>query len=151
MLSLNPAYGEGHRCLGACLLALGQNGPALDALRQAVKVGEAYAWAVATLAAALAYLGDTDEAERMLADLEQRAIDDWISPMSRGLVHAALGRTDAAIAALERSIEEREPWVVGLAVEPAWDSIRGTPRFEALIAKIDFTSREQPRPALGAA
>jgi serine/threonine-protein kinase len=151
VLSLNPAYGEGYRCLGACLLALGRNGPALDALRQAVKVGEAYAWAVATLASALAYLGDTDEAERLLADLETRATDEWISPMSRGVVYAALGRTADALSTLEQSIEERDPWVVGIAVEPAWDSLRGTPPFEALIAKIDFTNHELSGRALGVA
>jgi serine/threonine-protein kinase len=151
VLMLNPSYAEGYRCLGACLLALGRTGPALDALRQAVKIGESYAWAVATLATSLASLGDTEEAERLLGELEARAREDWISPMSRGVVYAALGRFDDALAALEQSVDERECWVVGLAVEPAWDILRGHPRFEALIAKIDVTDRQQPSAALGVA
>ena len=151
VLMLNPSYAEGYRCLGACLLALGRTGPALDALRQAVKIGESYAWAVATLATSLASLGDTEEAERLLGELEARAREDWISPMSRGVVYAALGRFDDALAALEQSVDDRDCWVVGLAVEPAWDILRGHPRFEALIAKIDVTDRQQPSAALGVA
>ena len=142
VLSLNPVYAEGYRCLGSCLLALGRNGPAIDALRQAVKLGgSSNAWAVGNLAAALAYLGDTDEAERLLAGLEQRAADEWVSRMTIGVVYAALGRTDDAMAALERAFEERDCWVVALDVEPAWTALRGNPRFEALVAKVAIADR----------
>jgi serine/threonine-protein kinase len=139
VLSLNPAYGEGYRCLGASLLALGRTGPALDALRQAVKIGGSYAWAVANLASALAYLGNLDEAERLLAGLEERAREEWVSAMTLGVVYAALGRTDEAINAIERSIEDRDCWVVALGVEPAYDSLRGNPRFEALVDRVGIT------------
>jgi adenylate cyclase len=145
VLSLNPGYAEGYRCLGACLLALGRNGPAIDALRQAAKLaGGPNAWAVANLASALAYLGDTDEAERLLAELEQRARDEWVSPMTISVVYAALGRTDDAIAALEQAFEDRDCWVVSLDVEPAWSALRGNPRFEALVTRLGISDRPAP-------
>ncbi len=136
MLTINPVYAEGYRCLGSCLLALGQNEAAFDALRQAVKLGSSYAWAVANLAAAHAYVGDLDEAERLLHELERRGREEWISPLTLGVVYAALGRFDDAISCAERSVEERDCWCVGLAVEPAWASLRGNPRYEALIARV---------------
>ena len=140
MLSLNPVYAEGYRCLGSCLLALGRNGPAIDALRQSVKLGgTSNAWAVGTLAAALAYLGDTEEPERLLAELERRTEDQWVSRMTTGVVYSALGRTDDALTAIEQSFEERDCWVVGLGVEPAWTLLRGQPRFEAIVAKVGLS------------
>jgi len=114
-----------------------------------VKVGDSYVWAVANLAAALAYLGDTDEAERMLADLERRAREEWVSPMTLGVVYAALGRFDDAISAIERSFEERDCWVISLAVDPAWASLRGNPGFEALVATIDVNGRPTKDRTLG--
>ena len=145
VLSLNPAYGEGYRCLGACLLALGRTAPALDAFRQAVKIGGSYAWAVANLASAVAYVGNLDEAERLLAGLEKRSRDEWVSPMTLGVVYAALGRTDDALDAIERSVQEHDCWVVALGVEPAYDPLRGNPRFEALVDRVGIM--EVPHPS----
>jgi serine/threonine protein kinase/tetratricopeptide (TPR) repeat protein len=136
VLALNPAYAEGYRSLGWCLLALGRNQEAFDALRQAVKLGGAYAWALANLAAAHAQLGDLDEAERILHDLEEQAAREWISPLTLGIVYVALGRYDDALANVERSFEARDCWVVSLAVEPAWAPLRGNPRFEAVIDRV---------------
>ena len=139
VLSLNPSYSEGYRCLGASLLRLGRAAPAIDALRQAVKVGGASAWAVANLAAALAFLGNTDEAERLLKDLEERAENEWVSRMTLGVVYASLGRIEDAIAAITQSIDDRDCWVIALGVEPAYDSLRGNPRFDALVDRVGIT------------
>ena len=139
VLTLNPAYAEGYRCLGWCLLALGEHEAAFDALRQAVKLGTSYAWAVANLAAAHAHVGDIDEGERLLAELEEKATKDWISPLTIGVVYLALGRYADAIACAERSFEARDCWVVSLAVEPMWAVLRGNPRFEALLARVGLT------------
>jgi serine/threonine-protein kinase len=157
VLTLNPLYAEGHRCLGACLMALGQTGPALDALNQAIAVAGPSAWNLASLAAARARMGDTDEAERILTDLEARSSTEWVSQMTMAVIYAAIGRSEAALAAVERAYEERDCWVVALAVEPAWASLRGQPRFEAVVTKVGIMDREssprlapafqQPEPA----
>jgi serine/threonine-protein kinase len=136
VLSLNPSYAEGHRCLGACLMALGRTSEALDSFKHALTIAGPSGWMVAALAAARARIGDTDEAERLLADLEKRSQDEWVSPMAFAVIHASLGRYDEAFAELERSYEERDCWVVSLGVEPAWVSLRGNPRFEAIVAKV---------------
>jgi len=136
VLALNPGYAEGHRCLGACLMALGQTGPALDAHKQALALTGPSAWNLAALAGARARIGDTDEAERILDDLEQRASSEWISPLSLAAIYASLGRYPDAVAAVERGFEVRDCWVVALGVEPAWTILRGEPRFEAVVARV---------------
>ena len=136
VLSLNPGYAEGHRCLGFCLMALGQTSAALDSLHQAISLAGRTGWVVASLAAARARMGDTDEAERMLAEIEERATTEWISPLALGVVYAALGRFDDAAAMAEQAYESRDCWVVSLGVEPAWAILRGHPRLEAVVAKV---------------
>jgi len=141
VLALNPGYAEGHRCLAACFMALGQTGPALEEHKQALALTPTSAWNLASLAAARARIGDIDEAERILADLESRASSEWISPMTLGAIYAALGRFEDAVAAVERAFDERDCWMVSLAVEPAWASLRGHPRFEAVVAKVGIMER----------
>jgi tetratricopeptide (TPR) repeat protein len=149
VLTLNPTYAEGYRTLGWCLLALGRHAEAFDALRQAVKLGTSYAWALASLAAAHAQIGDHEEAERILHELEQQDEREWISPLTLGVVYAALGRYDDAVTCVERSFESRDCWVVSLAVEPTWIPLRGHPRFEAVIARLGLVP--EPALALGSA
>lgn len=146
VLALNPVYAEGHRCLGVCLIALGQTAAGLDALRHALTLGGPSAWMTASLAAARARLGDTDGAEAMLEELKRRSGDEWISPMTFGAIYASLGRFDEALSAVEASYEARDCWVVSLGVEPAWVSLRGHPRFEAVVAKVGLMRHDGSQP-----
>jgi tetratricopeptide (TPR) repeat protein len=136
VLDLNPAYAEGRRCLGACLMALGQPRQALEQFRQAMTLPGPSGWLVAALAAAYARVGNTDETERLLAELEERASHEYVSPMALAVAYAALGRFDDALTQVERSFAQRDCWVVALGVDPAWAPLRGQPRFEAIIAKV---------------
>jgi TolB-like protein/Flp pilus assembly protein TadD len=136
VLVLNPGYAEGHRCLGACLIAIGQTKAGLDTLRHAAELPGPTTWTLAYMASARARLGDIDEAERLLADLDRRREEEWISSMTFGVIYAALGRYDEALTAVEQSFDERAVWLISLGVEPAWEPLRGHPRFEALVAKV---------------
>jgi serine/threonine-protein kinase len=145
VLALNPSYAEGHRCLGACLIATGQTAAGLDALKTAISLAGPSAWTLASLASARARLGDTDEAERLLAEIKQRAADgEWVSQMTYAVIHASLGQFDEALSHLERGVEERDCWAVSLGVEPAWTILRGNPRFEAVVAKVGIMQRAVP-------
>jgi len=141
VLDLNPAYAEGYRCLGACLIATGQPAAGMDAIKQAITLGTPTAWLVASLAACRARLGDTDEAERLLAEIQSRAPDEWVSPLALAAVYGALGRFEEACAGVEQAYEQRDPWIVSLAVEPAWVVLRGQPRFEAVVQKVGIIDR----------
>jgi serine/threonine-protein kinase len=151
VLLLNPGYAEGHRCLGACLIAVGQTKAGLDTLRHAAELPGPTTWTVAYMASARARLGDIEEAERLLADLDRRREDEWISSMTFGVIYAALGRYDDALTAVEQSFEERAVWLISLGVEPAWEPLRGHPRFEALVAKVGILDQRALAPRESAA
>ena len=72
----------------------------------------------------------------MLADLETRRREGYVSPVAFVMLHAALGEVDSAFAWLDRAYEERRGWLVYLAVEPTLDSLRSDPRFRRLMERM---------------
>ena len=52
--------------------------------------------------------------------------------------HAALGEYDEAMEELERSFEDRDGNLISLAVAPRYDPLRGDPRFQGLIRRMNF-------------
>jgi hypothetical protein len=49
---------------------------------------------------------------------------------------AALGEPTQALEWLERAVEERDHWLLYLAVEPRFDSLRSEPRFAAVVSRV---------------
>jgi hypothetical protein len=52
------------------------------------------------------------------------------------MLHASLGATDEAFAALERAFDERSDILAFLKVEPHWDPLRSDPRFRDMLARV---------------
>jgi tetratricopeptide (TPR) repeat protein len=53
-------------------------------------------------------------------------------------LYALQGKTEAALDALNRSIEKREWFIVTLNVEPAFDNLRADPRFDELLGRAGW-------------
>jgi TolB-like protein/Tfp pilus assembly protein PilF len=55
---------------------------------------------------------------------------------TRAAYHAALGEKDKAFAELDKSYENREPYLIRLKVDPRLDPLRSDPRFAELMRKV---------------
>lgn len=53
-------------------------------------------------------------------------------------LYALQGENDAAFESLNKAVEKREWHIVNLKVEPAFDSLRGDPRFDELLSRVGF-------------
>jgi tetratricopeptide (TPR) repeat protein len=53
-------------------------------------------------------------------------------------IHAQLGETDRAFAALDKAMEVKDPGLIGLKKDPVMDPIRPDPRFAALLKRLKF-------------
>ena len=72
----------------------------------------------------------------------------YVSPYALAVVAAAAGKPAEATAALARAISERTPWAMYARLDPRLDALRGTRRFETLLARLPQTTiPSRPRPS----
>jgi hypothetical protein len=57
-------------------------------------------------------------------------------PEHLAYTYLALGDSDRALTLLERAADQRDPALLWLGVDPRVDPLRGTPRFDALLARL---------------
>jgi hypothetical protein len=91
---------------------------------------------MAGLAQTLAKQGDMSGARSLQQTLHQTAEHRHVSACLLAQVHASLGETDAALAALERAGEQREPDLVFIGLRSVYSPLHAEERFAALRKEI---------------
>jgi eukaryotic-like serine/threonine-protein kinase len=109
---------------------------AVEAFRDAVRLSNRASLYLTTLAYSLAVAGQRDESRVVLRELSAIAEREFVWPMGLAMAHAHLGDTSIALDHLERAYAERVGWMLLAPREPAFDILRGEPRFESLMRKI---------------
>jgi tetratricopeptide (TPR) repeat protein len=135
-LELNRDFGTAHYFLGHVHLAAGRCDEAIAELETAVTLQSGSAEVTAALACALAQAYRHEEAESLLAGLEQRAQETYVSPALLAQVHLVLGDVSTALDQLERAAERRTTDLAWLKIHPIYDRVRGHPRFRALLERM---------------
>src|SRR5262249_1844008 len=92
--------------------------------------------AAVTLAQLYAVWGRTEEARRLVADIERDKLVTQQVSRGLGLGYVALGEAETAFGYLEESYARREESILSLKVDPKMDALRSDPRFMALLRKI---------------
>ncbi|OFV97376.1 MAG: hypothetical protein A3H28_02820 [Acidobacteria bacterium RIFCSPLOWO2_02_FULL_61_28] len=102
--------------------------------------GPASTLAMASLGHAYAVSGKRGEAQKVLAQLTERAAKSYVSPYQVAAVYAGLGATNQAFAWLEKAYTERSSWLVHLTWDPRLASLHADPRFTDLVRRIGLPS-----------
>jgi len=85
---------------------------------------------------------------RTYHSLVAAAKERYVSPYALAVAAVAAGKPDEATAALARAIAERTPWAIYARLDPRLDPLRGTRRFESLLAGLPQTTiPTRPRPS----
>ncbi|HEX9083513.1 MAG TPA: tetratricopeptide repeat protein, partial [Gemmatimonadaceae bacterium] len=138
-IAMNPTAEESYRIQGLTLTFQKDYAAAERVLREALALApETASSTKAMLAFCLAKAGDSSYARRVAVELEERRKNEYVSPVEDAIVQMALGDREKALDWTERAIEERRGWVAYLRVHPIVDSIRGEPRFDALVKRMNF-------------
>jgi hypothetical protein len=85
---------------------------------------------------ACAVSGDTEEANRLLAELKNRSATSYVPASSRAILELGLGNHSAAITLLEEANEERELYCIWLGVDRCYDEVRFDSRFQCILKKL---------------
>jgi TolB-like protein/DNA-binding winged helix-turn-helix (wHTH) protein/tetratricopeptide (TPR) repeat protein len=138
VLELDPNFAIARYSLAKAYVVTGKNDAAIREFRKAV-AADKHNWAF------LAYLGyaygrahQPDEALKVMAQLQQRAKKENVSPYAFAVVHLGMGHNDQALSYLEEAYQQRDAWLITLKVSPELDPLRSNPRFQALVRRMNF-------------
>src|SRR6266480_4543865 len=125
-----------HYYLGAALQLTSRLKEAIPEFQKAVELNND-PYSIAMLAQAYARNGQTDEARKLLAQLNEMAKSAEVPEYALAIAYTSLGEKERAIEALERGFAGgNKSYLFLLPGDPFLDDLRGEPRFEALVQKI---------------
>jgi tetratricopeptide (TPR) repeat protein len=132
----DPDFHVAHWMTGWCLNQLGRHEEAVAAVTKAIEASKGLLICYPELARSHALAGRSDEARRILAELEAKSPARHIMPLEVAVAYEALGERDIAMAWLERALKERAHWLIAANADPRFDSMREDARFVAVIEKV---------------
>ncbi|MBS1797529.1 MAG: tetratricopeptide repeat protein [Acidobacteria bacterium] len=104
--------------------------------RKSVEQTKRFSLPLYAYAYVLAARGKDAEARKIVAELEERRLKQYLPAAYLSLIYLELGDTDAAFAWLEKSFEEREFWAIWLPIDPRYDELKKDPRYNDLINRL---------------
>ncbi len=93
---------------------------------------------LASMAVAYARTGHQDKSSESLKLLENKSKADTASAFLLAMADSDFGRTDKAIALLERCFGSHDDRMVWIKVEPQFDPLRSDPKFRSIIANMNL-------------
>ena len=133
-LQMHPSFAEARRVLFLALLRTGERAEAARELETFARHPDGGPGA--SVGYAYARLGRRMEAERTLAAL-QAPRGRFVPPYDLAVIHAGLGERDRAFARLEQAVSTNDPESMILPVDPRLATLRGDPRFAAVLLRMD--------------
>jgi TolB-like protein len=134
-LSLDPTFELTRTYLGLAYLRLGDFDRAMKEFSRTRSVAPGRGGYVGQLYALSGRRQEAlDEAHRLIELSRQR----YVAAYDIATIYGALGDADEAFAWLERAIADRSQLIGWLAAEPAFESMRGDPRFVAMLEQLDL-------------
>ncbi len=136
LLEVDEEYGRGFVWMGSAYLALGDAPAALDWFQRGQALDRAVRSYDVMIVRALAALDRREEAEEIMARLENESKQQYVRSEYLAMGHGALGNMDAAFDSLERAYQARSAGLIYLHLDPGYDPLRGDPRYADILARI---------------
>jgi serine/threonine-protein kinase len=136
VLDMDPNFLRARFGMGLSLLHKKRYDEAITELQKAVELSGGGAAQLGTLGYAYAVANRRAEALEIVERLREKSREHYVPPAMVATVFSGLGDKDQAMAWLEKAIEENDPWLTGLKVDPMFDSLRSDPRFLDLMHRV---------------
>ena len=69
----------------------------------------------------------------------------YLPPFLIAMAHVGLGDIVEAFRWLERGCDARDPWTTALKIHPAFEPLRGDPRYTELVHRMGLTPATRPQ------
>ena len=136
-LELEPGFSYAHTFLGYALDGKGQFAEAISEYEKAISLSDD-GYTRAVLIRTLVRMGRRSEAERQMEALRTLGSKKYVPNFCFAIAHTALGDKEAAMALLEKDVEERSSYVATIGIELALDELRSDARFKALLKRMNL-------------
>jgi len=136
IIEVDEKYFLAYLDLGSAYLAQGDAERSLEWYRKGQALETSVRSYDAFIVRALAKLDRTDEAEEILARLEEESRQHYIRSEILAMGYAALGNFDKAFESLERAYQTRSAGLIYLHLDPGYRPLRGDPRYDELVERI---------------
>jgi TolB-like protein/tetratricopeptide (TPR) repeat protein len=136
MLEMDCFFYKGFTAMGRAYTQLGMYEEAITMLQKGRSLSGDIPNILGALGQTYALASRPAEARRLLEELSELAKRRHVPSSCCALIHLGLGERERALEWLENGCQKREGPMVALKVHPAYDDLRGEPRFQALLRKI---------------
>ena len=138
-LAMNPGFVPARLRLAEAFAYAGDPAAALAEVDRAALASPSPVRVDETRALVLALAGDESGARALLRHLESAVVERHVGAYELARGHAALGDRDAAFRWLDVAIAEHAPAATMIGVQPAFDALRGDPRFADVLRRVGLT------------
>lgn len=135
-IELNPHFSPAYWILGLVQEQRGEFDESAAAFQRAIQLSPGSPLMKAALGRTFALSGKQTEALRILRDLHELSEQRYVSPFELAAIYFALEDTNQGFQWLAKAFQDRCFELICLRVDPRWESLRGSPRFQKLFEQL---------------
>ena len=136
VFDIEPNFWVAHMVQSYFRMLDGRTDDAIESMVRADQLADGSSQAAAALGSLLARKGQPERARAVLDRLLKLGKNRYVPPTSTGLIYAALGENEPALAALERGLVVHDVRMTLVRQDPRWKPVWGDPRFQAVMRQM---------------
>ena len=136
VLASTPDFAYAHSRLGLALVKESRYDEAISEMKKSIDLSGRLGHVGSDLIYAYRVMGRQEDAERLLAEVEQMVKQMYVSNVDLAMANGAAGKNDIAMELLEKAAAERTNQLRINLVEPHFDQLHTDPRFQKLLKLV---------------
>ena len=133
---MDPTFAVAHWHLGLAYEQKQVFDKAIEEFKKAIPLSQGSPLMMAALGHSYAKAKKTDEANKILNELNDLSKREYVSPLGTAQIYVALGENEKAFELLEKAYADRSFHLVNLNVSPQFKELRSSRRFQDLVRRI---------------
>jgi tetratricopeptide (TPR) repeat protein len=135
-LDMDSGFLPAHTELGGAYAQKRMYGEAIAEFEKAISLEKDNAFSLMGLGFTYAVSGKTEDAHRILDQLNELSKRLYVPPTFIAAVYAGLGKNDQAFQWLEKAYNERDEGLIYLNSAAPWRRLSSDPRFASLVRRV---------------